>query len=73
MFYYKASKKPKLEVSISKSYSEADIQRLFLFIESLIDNPNMHVVFKVNPSTKEQFTAMFEKNNLSSIYNYSIQ
>jgi hypothetical protein len=73
MFYYKVSKNPKLEVSISKDYSETDIQRIFLFIDALIDSPKVTVVFKVNPLLKEDFKEEIVKNNACSFYNYQIQ
>lgn len=53
MYYYIASKKPKLEVKIVKNYSETDLQRIFLFIEALMDSPKVKVIFNVDPSLKE--------------------
>lgn len=73
MFYFKESKKSKLEVSIETNYSESDLLRVLLCTEGLIDNPKMIVIFKVNPTIKEHFKEMIEKNSWFSFYRYQIQ
>jgi hypothetical protein len=73
MFYYKESKKPKLEVSIGEEYTETDIERIFLFIEALIVSPKAIVIFKVNPLLKQNFKEKIIKNNMCFCYNYKIQ
>lgn len=73
MFYYIKSKNPKLEVSIVENYSEADLERIFLFIDALLDNPKMKVIFKVPPSTKEQFKKTIETLTWHPLYAYNIK
>lgn len=73
MYYYIASKKPKLEVKIVHHYSETDLQRIFLFIEALLDSPKMKVVFKVDPSLKEQFRKTIQNLNWHQFYAYNIK
>jgi len=73
MFYYIASKKSKLEVSIVENYSEADLERVFLFIEALADTPEMTVIFKVHPSKKECFKELIENSSSYLCYRYNIQ
>lgn len=73
MFYYKQSENPSLEVRIAEYYSESDFERLFLFIDALIDNSETKVVFMVNPLIKENFEETIMKNNAYSFYNYQIQ
>ena len=73
MFYYIASKKPKLEVRIVDSYTEADLERVFLFIDALIDSPKMKVVFKVHPSCNELFKKTIQKLDWNPLYPYNIK
>ena len=73
MFYYIASKKPKLEVNIVENYSEADLERVFLFIEALADTPEMTVIFKVHPSIKEKFKKTIENQCWHPLYAYNIK
>lgn len=73
MFYYKRNKKPKLIVSIVKSYSESDLERLFLFIHALLKSPKMKVVFKVDSSIKEQFIKVIKKQKCHLLFTYNIK
>ncbi|RFN60232.1 hypothetical protein [Marixanthomonas ophiurae] len=73
MFYYIASKKPKLEVSIVENCSEADLERVFLFIDALAETPEMEIVFKVLPSVKKQFTKTLMSYNWNPVYAYNIE
>ncbi|OAB76083.1 hypothetical protein [Cochleicola gelatinilyticus] len=73
MFYYIASKKPRLEVNIVENYSEEDLERIFLYIEALLDNPKMNVTFKVLPSIKEQFKQTLSSRRWNPFYAYNIQ
>lgn len=73
MFYYIASNKPKLEVSIVKNCSESDLERLLLFIDALSETPDMEIVFKVLPSKKKQFTKTLLSYNWNAVYAYNIE
>jgi|GEM_PF-1975313 len=53
MFYYLASKKPKLEVQIIEEYTEAAFDRVILLVDALIDGPSVKVIFKVKPSLRK--------------------
>ncbi|GEQ85715.1 hypothetical protein ULMS_12230 [Patiriisocius marinistellae] len=72
MFYYIASKNPMLEVSIVKNYTETDLEHVFLFMDTLIKNPDLNVLFKVEPSIKEQFKSLIEKRSCRPSYAYNI-
>jgi len=73
MFYYTASKEPKLEVSIVQNYTEADLERVFLFIEAFVESPKMKVTFKVHPSVKKQFENAMKSRCLQPLYLYNIK
>lgn len=73
MFSYTVNKKPKLEVIISKKYTELDVERLILFIDALIVSKEIKVIFKVDPSTKKQFKSNIEKMYLNTLFAYTIK
>lgn len=75
MFYYKSSNiSPQLEVGVQEIFTEEDFNRMFLFIDALIDSQNDTIVFKVLPEFNEQFQALI--NNLSGkpffMYNMTV-
>ncbi len=73
MFHYINRKKPKLEVNIVQSFTEADLERVFLFIDALIDSPKTKVVFKVHPSVKLHFEQSIKNRNWHPSYAYNIK
>lgn len=73
MFHYISNKKSTLEIQIDQNFTENDLERVFFFIEALIDTPKMSVKFKVNESIKENFKQLIEKNNWYSFYGCNIQ
>lgn len=75
MFYYKSINiSPQLEVGVQEIFTEEDFNRMFLFIDALIDSQNDTIVFKVLPEFNEQFQALI--NNLSGkpffMYNMTV-
>jgi hypothetical protein len=73
MLYYRTDKLDELEVSIVDNYSESDIVRIFNFIDALIVDPKVTVVFKVNSLLKNDFEKMILKNKTCTFYKYQIQ
>lgn len=73
MFYYKLTKKPKLDIYIVENYTQADMSRIFLFIDALFDSPKMNVVFKVHPSVKTTFQETIIARNWQPQYAYQIK
>lgn len=73
MFYYIQSKKPRLEINIGEKYSEADLERIFLFIEAFLDSPRIKVIFKVHPLIKEQFKKTLATRLWTPLYAYHIK
>jgi hypothetical protein len=73
MFYYTENKKPKLEVTISKEYTEADLDRVFHFIDALLGDSKIKVIFKVHPALKNKLQEFIVNRSWYPIYTYNIK
>lgn len=72
MFYYTAGTYLSLEVNVSENYSEADLERILLFVDALVDSPKMVVTFNVNTHFKEHLQDIIEHQNYHRLYTYTI-
>ncbi|OBX22490.1 hypothetical protein BAA08_08675 [Bizionia sp. APA-3] len=72
MFYYLASKKPKIEVSVTSIYKKSDLEKIFLFLDALIDSPLTKVIFIVHFSVLEEFTKTLLSYHDNYLYEFKI-
>jgi len=73
MFYYTEGTDPKLEIRVTHTYSQADLERILRFVNALIDSPEMTVIFNVDTRFKKDFEATIAHQNYHPIYAYQVQ
>ncbi|MAN59576.1 MAG: hypothetical protein CMC08_07050 [Flavobacteriaceae bacterium] len=59
-------------MSIIDNFSEAYLERVFMYVDALVESSNTEVIFKVSPTAKEQFNRTLATRHLQPVYTYFI-